>query len=102
MKNVTKQIFSIGSGDCKLEILIAKKIKETGCRDFKIECSDISQIRLDRGYELAKKEGILVGMSSGAAMYIALKKAKELGKEKTVVVILPDTGERYLSTDLFE
>lgn len=52
--------------------------------------------------ELAKKEGILAGMSSAAAMYVALQKAKELGKGKTIVVILPDTGERYLSTVLFE
>ncbi|MCK5084938.1 MAG: PLP-dependent cysteine synthase family protein [Candidatus Pacebacteria bacterium] len=51
---------------------------------------------------LARKEGILAGMSSGAAMYIALQKAKELKKGKTIVVILPDNGERYLSTDLFE
>lgn len=54
------------------------------------------------GRELAKKEGILAGMSSAAAMYIALQKAKELGKGKTIVVVLPDTGERYLSTVLFE
>lgn len=54
------------------------------------------------GRELAKKEGILSGMSSAAAMYIALQKAKELSKDKTIVVILPDTGERYLSTVLFE
>lgn len=51
---------------------------------------------------LAQKEGILAGMSSGAAMYIALQKAKELKKGKTIVVILPDNGERYLSTGLFE
>ena len=51
---------------------------------------------------LAQKEGILAGMSSGAAMFIALQKAEELGKDKTIVVIMPDTGERYLSTELFE
>ena len=51
---------------------------------------------------LAQKEGILAGMSSGAAMFIALQKARELGKNKTIAVILPDSGERYLSTDLFE
>lgn len=54
------------------------------------------------GRDLARREGILAGMSSGAVIYIALKKAKELGKGKTVVAILPDTGERYLSTDLFD
>jgi len=49
---------------------------------------------------LAVKEGIFVGMSSGAAMNVALKKSSEL-KEGTLVVILPDRGDRYLSTALF-
>ena len=49
---------------------------------------------------LAKKEGLLVGMSAGAAMAAALRLAKEM-KEGRVVVILPDGGERYLSTTLF-
>jgi cysteine synthase B len=49
---------------------------------------------------LAVKEGIFVGMSSGAAMHIALRKSSEL-KEGTIVVILPDRGDRYLSTSLF-
>ena len=43
-----------------------------------------------------------VGMSSGAAMYITLKKAKELGKGKKIVVIFPDNGYKYLSNCLFE
>jgi cysteine synthase A len=51
---------------------------------------------------LARQEGILAGISSGAATYAALKVAKDLGQGKAVLVILPDTGERYLSTDLFE
>jgi cysteine synthase len=51
--------------------------------------------------ELAAKEGILCGISSGAAFFAALKKARLLGKGKSVVVILPDRGERYLSTGLF-
>nr|WP_207654262.1 cysteine synthase A [Caloramator fervidus] len=51
---------------------------------------------------LAKKEGILVGISSGAAVYAALNKALELGNGKRIVTIAPDTGERYLSTELFE
>lgn len=50
---------------------------------------------------LARMEGILAGISSGAAVHAALKVANELGPGKTVVVLLPDTGERYLSTDLF-
>ncbi|MBU4481022.1 cysteine synthase family protein [Patescibacteria group bacterium] len=54
------------------------------------------------GRDLARREGILAGMSSAAVMYIAIKKAKKLGKGKTIVAILPDTGERYLSTDLFD
>ncbi|MBU0880784.1 MAG: cysteine synthase A [Candidatus Omnitrophica bacterium] len=47
---------------------------------------------------LAKDEGIFAGISSGAAVWAALKVAKELGRGKRVVAILPDTGERYLST----
>ncbi|MBN1694262.1 cysteine synthase A [candidate division WOR-3 bacterium] len=50
---------------------------------------------------LAREEGIFAGVSSGAALWAALKIAQELPKEKKVVSILPDTGERYLSTDLF-
>jgi cysteine synthase A len=50
---------------------------------------------------LVKEEGLFVGISSGAACWAALKVARRLGKGKKVVVIFPDTGERYLTTDLF-
>jgi len=51
---------------------------------------------------LAKEEGLFVGISSGAAMHVAMQKARELGKGKVIVVILPDSGERYLSNDVFK
>jgi cysteinyl-tRNA synthetase len=58
------------------------------------------EVAYDMARRLAREEGLFVGMSSGAAMAIALKKAAELASG-TVVVILPDGGERYLSTALF-
>jgi len=57
----------------------------------------------DTARRLAKEEGILVGISSGAALYAALTVAKRKDSHgKTIVVILPDSGERYLSTWLFD
>ena len=51
---------------------------------------------------LIREEGILCGISSGTNVVAALRLAKKLGKGKTVVTVLPDTGERYFSTELFE
>ncbi len=53
--------------------------------------------------ELAQSEGILCGISAGAALSVAIKLASDIKyKDKNIVVILPDTGERYLSTEVFE
>ena len=52
--------------------------------------------------ELASKEGIMCGISSGTNVCAAMKLAKKLGKGKTVVTVLPDTAERYFSTPLFD
>jgi len=51
---------------------------------------------------LAREEGIFAGISSGANVFAALQVARDLGKGKDVVTVIADTGERYLSTDLFE
>ncbi len=51
---------------------------------------------------LAREEGILAGISAGANVFAALSVAKREGREKVVLVIVPDVGERYLSTDLFK
>ncbi|HDI6490377.1 TPA: cysteine synthase A [Staphylococcus aureus] len=56
---------------------------------------------MEMSRRVAKEEGILAGISSGAAIYAAIQKAKELGKGKTVVTVLPSNGERYLSTPLY-
>ena len=61
------------------------------------------QEAFEAGRMLAKKEGILAGISSGAALHAAIEIAKrEESKGKTIVVLLPDRGDRYLSTELFK
>lgn len=57
---------------------------------------------LQTSKDLASKEGILCGISSGTNVAAAIKLAKKLGRGKTVVTVLPDTAERYFSTPLFE
>lgn len=67
----------------------------------------VSTVTTDEAFEAARlmgsKEGVLVGISSGAALYAAIELAKkEENEDKNIVVLLPDTGDRYLSTDLFK
>lgn len=67
---------------------------------------EIIKVKNNEAYETARllgqKEGLLVGISSGAAVFAAAQLAKRVeNKGKTIVVLLPDTGERYLSTKLF-
>ena len=57
---------------------------------------------LEAARRVTKEEGLFVGMSAGAVMHVALQKAKELGKGKVVVAVLPDNGDKYLSTPLFD
>lgn len=67
---------------------------------------EIIQVTNDQSYETARRaareEGVLGGVSSGAAIYAALQLAKRLGKGKKVLAILPSNGERYLSTPLYQ
>ena len=72
----------------------------TSLYDHVCVVSDEEALTLAR--RLAREEGILCGISSGSNLAAALRMAKQLGKGKRVVTILPDTGERYFSTPLFD
>ncbi|MFZ3579252.1 cysteine synthase A [Virgibacillus sp. DJP39] len=76
------------------------KVLDTDVYDEVIRVSNEEAFATSR--EVAKKEGILGGISSGAAVSAAKQVAKKLGKGKKVVVVLPDNGERYLSTPLYQ
>ena len=52
--------------------------------------------------EFATKEGVLIGISSGAALYAGIEIAKKLGRDKKIVVISPDGGEKYFSSGLYD
>ena len=75
-------------------------ILNTGIYDDICIVTDEEAIRTSR--DLASKEGIMCGISSGTNVAAALKLAKKLGEGKTVVTVLPDTAERYFSTPLFD
>lgn len=69
------------------------------------EVVEISQEEVPKTFdvarEVARKEGLFIGMSSAAIMYVALQKARMLGEGKVIVAVLPDNGMKYLSTPLF-
>ena len=77
---------------------IVPKIFDPSRLDERIYVND--EEAFDTTRKLAMLEGVFVGMSSGAAMFVALKKASEI-RSGVIVVILPDRGDRYLSTSLF-
>ena len=67
---------------------------------------EVMTVRNDEAYDacraIARTEGLLLGISSGAALYAATQLAKRVeNRDKTIVAVMPDTGERYLSANLF-
>ena len=85
----------MGIGDGLIPAILNTQIYDNICI-----VTDEEAIQTSR--DLASKEGIMCGISSGTNVAAAMKLAKKLGEGKTVVTILPDTAERYFSTPLFE
>lgn len=85
----------MGIGDGLIPPILNQNIYQDICI-----IKDEEALRISK--ELARKEGIMCGISSGTNVAAAMKLAKKLGKGKTVVTVLPDTAERYFSTPLFE
>ncbi len=85
----------MGIGDGLIPAILNQKIYDDVCVISDYEALETAKL-------LAKKEGIMCGISSGTNVAAAIKMAKKLGKGKTVVTVLPDTAERYFSTPLFE
>ena len=85
----------MGIGDGVIPAILNLEIFDDTCI-----ISDEEAIRISK--ELASKEGIMCGISSGTNVAAAIRLAKKLGRGKTVVTVLPDTAERYFSTPLFE
>lgn len=85
----------MGIGDGVIPVILNQQIYDDVCIIKDEEALQVSK-------DLASKEGIMCGISSGTNVAAAMRLAKKLGKGKTVVTILPDTAERYFSTPLFE
>ncbi|MBQ9059889.1 MAG: cysteine synthase A [Firmicutes bacterium] len=84
----------MGIGDGVIPPILDQRIYQDVCLVSDEEAMETTK-------RLAKEEGILCGISSGTNVCVAMKMAKELGAGRRVVTILPDTGERYFSTPLF-
>jgi cysteine synthase B len=82
-----------------MEEAIVPGIYEPSLLDSKFVCEDDNAFETVR--DLALAEGMFCGISSGAALFGALHAARDLGRGSTVVVLLPDRGDRYLSTEVF-
>jgi cysteine synthase A len=91
------------AGPHKIQGIGAGFVPDTLNREIYDEIIPVdNEAAFEASRSLAKNEGILVGISSGAALYAALELAKRPeNRGKTIVALLPDTGERYLSTELF-
>ena len=85
----------MGIGDGVIPAILNQKIYNDVCI-----VDDDEALRISR--ELASREGIMCGISSGTNVAAAMRMARILGKGKTVVTVLPDTAERYFSTPLFD
>ncbi len=92
------------SGPHKIQGIGAGFVPETLNTDIYDEIITVeNEDAFETGREIARNEGVLVGISSGAAVWAAIQLAKRPeNKGKTIVALLPDTGERYLSTPMFE
>lgn len=84
----------MGIGDGIIPEIFNQEIYDEVCIVSDKEAIDVSK-------DLAKKEGLMCGISSGTNVAAALRLAKKLGPGKTVITVLPDTAERYFSTPLF-
>ncbi|EOH72823.1 cysteine synthase A [Enterococcus malodoratus] len=92
-KHSPHKIQGIGAG-------FVPEILDTTIYDHVLSVS--SETALQTAREVAAKEGILVGISAGAAIHSAIQVAGELGPDKKVLAVVPDNGERYLSTALYQ
>lgn len=92
------------AGPHKIQGIGANFVPETLDRDIYDEIITVDHIdAFESSKALARTEGVLVGISSGAALYATTELARdEKNKDKVIVVLLPDTGERYLSTPMFD